>query len=146
MNKQPLTSEQAAALEKAWQLFEDWRKSKTGRPRIPKNLWQTAANLYHRHGMSINRIARRLSLNYSTLKAKTFENPPPLAVIESSDDHSPSIDASSPMFIELAPLSAHSDCVIEMENRSGAKMRVCFRGRADPGVLDLGRYFLAGVP
>jgi hypothetical protein len=144
MNKKPLTTKQSAALEKARQLFADWRKTKTARTRIPKNLWQTAANLYHRHGMSINKIASCLSLNYSTLKANIFENPP--AAIELSDDQSPVIDAEPPMFIELAPPCAHSDCVIEMENRSGAKMRVCFRGRADPGMLDLGRYFLAGVP
>ncbi len=27
-----------------------------------------------------------------------------------------------------------SDCVIEMEKQSGVKMRMCFRGRADPAV------------
>jgi hypothetical protein len=36
--------------------------------------------------------------------------------------------------------------VIEMENQTGIRMRMCLRGRADPAVLDLGRYFLAGVP
>jgi hypothetical protein len=144
MNKKPLTTKQSVALEKVRQLFADWRKSKTPRARIPKDLWQAAINLYHSHGMSMNRIARSLSLNYSTLKANILENPP--AAIELSDDQSPVIDAESPMFIELAPPSAHSDCVIEIENPSGAKMCLCFRGRADPAVLDLGRYFLAGVP
>jgi hypothetical protein len=60
MNKQPLSTEQSAALMKARQLFTDWRKSKTGRARIPEGLWQTAVDLYHSHGMSINRIARGL--------------------------------------------------------------------------------------
>jgi hypothetical protein len=144
MNKKPLTTKEIAALEKARHLFADWRKSKTGRARIPENLWQTAADLYHSHGMSINRIARSLSLGHSTLKAKIFDNPP--AAIESFDDPSSATGAASPMFVELPPFSVHSECVIEMENQSGTKIRLCLRGRADPAVLDLGRYFLAGVP
>ena len=73
MNNQPLTNEQSAALEKAQQFFSNWRNSKTGRPRIPDNLWQTAADLYHIQGMSINKIARGLGLNYTALKEKIID-------------------------------------------------------------------------
>jgi len=122
MNKRPLTTEQSAALEKVCHLFADWRKAKTIRERIPDHLWQAAADLYHTRGMSINRITRELRLNHSALKAKILDMPP----------------------AAIAPVC--SDCVIEMENQTGVKMRMCFRGRADPEVLGLGRYFLAGVP
>jgi hypothetical protein len=137
MNKQPLTSEQSAALEKARQLFANWRKARTSR-RIPDHLWQAAVDLYHIRGMSINRIARGLKLNHSTLKAKISDMP--------ADAVEPPVEDASPLFIEVPPALALSDCVLEMENQTGVKMRMCFRGRADPAVLDLGRYFLAGVP
>ena len=137
MNKQPLTSEQSAALEEVRQIFSDWRKTRTSR-RIPDHLWQSAANLYHTQGMSINRIARGLRLNYSTLKTKIIGMP--------VDTVEPPVEDLSPLFIEVPPAPALSDCVIEIENPSGAKMRMCFRGRADPAMLSLGRYFLAGIP
>jgi hypothetical protein len=138
MNKRPLTTEQAAALEKVCHLFADWRKAKTIRERIPDHLWQVAADLYYTRGMSINRIARALRLNHSALKAKIYDMPP--AAID------PPAKDASPLFIEVAAPQGYSDCVIEMENQTGVKMRMCLRGRADPAVLDLGRYFLAGVP
>ncbi len=136
MNKQPLTAEQLATLEKVRQIFSDWRKTRTSR-RMPGHLWQAAANLYHNRGMSINRIARSLRLNHSALKAKIIDMP--------ADTVEPPVEDPAPMFIEVPPAPALSDCVIEMENPSGAKMRMCFRGRADPAMLSLGRYFLAGA-
>jgi hypothetical protein len=78
-------------------------------------------------------------LGHSTLKAKIFDNPP--AAIGSFDD-----PPSSTGFVELPPFSVYSECVIEIENQSEAKIRLCLRGRADLAVLDLDRYFLAGVP
>lgn len=138
MNKQPLSTEQSAALEKARQLFSDWRKNKTGRERIPEQLWQAASDLYHTRKMTINRIARGLRLNYSALKAKIYDMPP--AAINPPEE-----DVSS-LFIEVAAQQGYSECVIELENQAGVKMRMRFRGCADPAVLDLGRYFMAGVP
>jgi hypothetical protein len=140
MNKQqPLTTEQSAALQKAQLLFANWRKNKTGRPRIPDNLWQAAADLYHTRGMSINRIARGLRLNHTTLKEKIGDRTYPTAIDPPADDE-------STMFIEVAPPPECSDCVVEMENQTGVKMRMCLRGRADPAVISLGKFLLAGVP
>ncbi len=138
MNKQSLTSEQSAALGKAQQLFANWRTNKTGRPRIPDNLWQAATDLYHTRGMTINKIARCLRLNYTALKKRTFDMHP--AAIN------PSANEDSTMFIEVASLPEYSDCVIEMENQTGVKMRMCFKGRADPAVVNLGKYLLGGAP
>ena len=136
MNKQPLIGKQTASLEKVRQLFSDWRKARTSR-RIPDHLWQAAANLYHTQEMSINRIARGLRLNHSALKTKMID--------VSAEAVEPPVEDVSPLFIEVPPAQILSDCVIEMENSSGAKMRMCYRGLADPAMLDLGRYFLAGV-
>nr|WP_319396877.1 hypothetical protein [uncultured Desulfobacter sp.] len=65
MNKQLLTAEQSIALEKVQQLFADWRNNRTGRSRIPDNLWQAAADLHHAQGLSINKIAHSLRLNHT---------------------------------------------------------------------------------
>jgi len=138
MNTQVLTEEQSSALEQSQQLFANWRKNKTGRPRIPNNLWQAAADLYHTQGMTIHNIARSLRLNHTALKDK-IGNRHPTAI-------DPPAKEESSMFIEVAPPPECSDCVIEMENQTGVKMRMCFRGRADPAVINLGKYLLAGTP
>lgn len=140
MNKQPLTGEQSGALDEARQLFVRWRKNKTGRPRIPDNLWQAAVDLYHTQGITINRIARGLRLNHTALKEKIFD------IHSAAID--PPADEESDMFIEVQLPPDHppeySNCVIEMENHTGLKMRICFNGRADPAVISLGKYLLAG--
>lgn len=139
MNKRPLTAEQSAALEEARQLFSSWRKSKTGRSRIPDDLWHTAADLYHTQGMSINKIAHSLRLNHTALKEKICDRTHSAAIDLPADDE-------STLFIEVVPQPECSDCVIEMENQAGLKMRMCFRGRVDPAVISLGKYLIAGVP
>jgi hypothetical protein len=139
MNKQTLTEEQSTALEQAQQLFANWRKNKTGRLRIPDNLWQAAADLYHTQGMTIHKIARSLRLNHTTFKDRIGNRSHPAEI------HPPANEESS-MFIKVAPPPECSDCVIEMENKAGLKMRMCFRGRADPAVINLGKYLLAGTP
>ncbi len=136
MTKQLLTTDQTSALQKTQLLFMDWRKAKTSREHIPKGLWQAAADLYHTLGMSINTIARGLRLNYSTLKSKILDMP--AAAIDRPADDAPD------MFIELAPGPVCADCIIELENQTGVKMRMRFTGRADPAVISLGRYFLMG--
>jgi hypothetical protein len=139
MPRTELTSGQSAALDNAKQLFSNWREARIGRERIPDRLWNSAADLFHTWEMSIHKIARSLRLNHSALKAKI--QTVPLVSEKPSDDIQP-----SPTFIEVEPAGMASDCVIEMENPSGVKVRMCFRGRADPAVVSLGRYFLGGHP
>jgi hypothetical protein len=134
MNKKEWTRNQLTAIEEVKQLFSAWRKTKTGRERIPDNLWDAAVKLFQTWELSINKVARSLSLSHSALKAKITEAPSD--AIESINDN------ETPTFIEVESPFISSDCVIEMEHRSGVKMRMCFRGRADPAVISLGRYFL----
>ncbi len=140
MNKQLLTAEQSIALEKVQQLFADWRNNRTGRSRIPDNLWQAAADLHHAQGLSINKIAHSLRLNHTALKQKIYN------AIHCTTVDSPEEDDDSPLFIEITPAPEDTNCIIEMENQAGFKMRMCFKGRADPAVISLGKYLLAGVP
>ena len=139
MKKHPLTSKQSGELDDALKLFENWRQNKTGRARIPDGLWQAAVDLYHVQGITINQIASILRLNYSTLKDKICDQTDPAPT-------SLPVDEEASMFIEVPSLPDCSDCVIEMENQSGMKMRISFKGRADPAVMSLGKYLLSGVP
>jgi hypothetical protein len=58
MLKAELTNEKSAALERAKQLFSDWRRAKNGRDRIPDKLWDAAADLFHTWGLSLNKSKR----------------------------------------------------------------------------------------
>lgn len=137
MSKADLTDEQCVALEEAKQKFAEWRENKTGRERIPDSLWSTAADLFHSFGLPVNKIARSLRLNYSTLKTH---------IAEKSSTIPKSTEETSATFVELPTPQAYSDCVIEMENQSGVKMRMCFRGPVDPVAVELGRHFFEGQP
>lgn len=44
----------------------DWRRSQSGRPRLPAGVWGAAAVLAHRHGPSP--VARTLGLSYPKLR------------------------------------------------------------------------------
>ena len=137
MNKTKLTGKQYSALEKVAQQFAAWRETRTKIGCIPDSLWSAAVNLFHSYNLSINKIARTLRLNYTDLKLHITASPP--VAIQPIEDEPVT-------FVELEPPFAATDCVIEMEKPSGVKLRMCFRGRADPAAIDLGRYFLEGLP
>ena len=64
MNKTKLTDEQVSALGKVAQQFATWRDTRTKRERIPDSLWSGAVDLFRCYGLSINKIAQTLRLNY----------------------------------------------------------------------------------
>ena len=136
MKKIELTKEKSAALESVKEQFSTWRQNRPKRERIPEPLWAAAADLFHTWGLSVNMIAKSLRLNYSTLKEQISQRE--MNVVET-------VDEPSAMFIELNSPQVYSDCIIEIEKTAGIKMRLSFRGRADPAILDLGRHFMGGT-
>jgi hypothetical protein len=62
----PTTS--ASAFEEVKQQFKIWRKTKTGRERIPASLWQAAAEVFGIGDHSLHRISKTLHLNQTALK------------------------------------------------------------------------------
>ncbi len=132
MNPEHPVTTDTLTLDSVKQQFTNWRSTRTSRERIPDSLWQAAINIVLEGEISLHKIAKELRLNYSDLKAH---------VQKKSSRPMKTIPEPSSAFIEIEP--AHlSDCVIEMEDRSGTKMRLCFRGKADPMLVDLGRFFL----
>ena len=112
--------------------FEQWRKTrKNRRERIPETLWSAAVGL--RKQYSVNQISRALGLNYNDLKKR----------IPEQNDYSKRNKLSSTDFVELAWQNGFSasECVIEMEDTYGSKMRMSFKGSADLDFLELGKSF-----
>lgn len=129
------TTEVSSELYKVKSAFEAWRNTKTKGSRIPQDLWEQAIALYPKY--SIGKIAGTLSLSYTDFK-KHVEN--------KIGEHSSFINDPVSGFIECDFPSACSpvpvaECVVEMEDGSGSKMRMCFRGKTDFDLLELGKSF-----
>jgi hypothetical protein len=111
--------------------FEAWRWSREVGDRIPDKLWSLAVKLAEAHGVS--RTASALKLDYHSLKNR---------VAGRNCDSS----SAAPAFIELtpSPLASSTECVVEFEDGSGARMRVHLRGCEVPDLVALGRSFWSG--
>ena len=122
------------SIERVRQRFEGWRKTHRPRSRIPERLWNAAVRLATSHGL--NRTARVLHLDYYDLKKRLDATVGGAAV-------GPEPVAS---FVELVPASpaAFPECLVELEGRSGTKLRIHFKGTAGPDLAVLGRLFWGG--
>jgi len=132
MNQESMT-ERPSALNKVKLSFEGWRSSKAKGRRIPQNLWEEAIVLYPE--FSVGKISTTLSLSHTDLK-KRVKNKIEKASVPSNKP--------VPTFVELdfsSPCPPVSECVVEMEDGKGAKMRMCFRGKTDFDLLELGKSF-----
>ena len=90
--------------------FQAWRTQRKVGTRIPRTLWAVAVRLAKAHGVC--RTAATLGLDYYSLKERT-ESP---ATPRQSD---------GPAFVEFtAPAMVAKQCQVELDNGSGATMRV----------------------
>jgi hypothetical protein len=101
-------------LAEARSRFQAWRNRRELGSRIPDPLWALAAKLATRYGVS--RTSMALGLDYYGLKKRadeTGERPP----------------SGSPAFIELpSPVVTGKHCAVELDNGSGAMIRVQLSG------------------
>ena len=111
-----------ADLAKARERFAAWRRTKQPRSRIPQALWKLAVKLAGTHGLA--RTVSVLKLDYYALKKR----------LEQAHG-----DGNEATFIEVAsaPLAASGECVIELEDGAGARMRVTVKGHAVPDLSAL---------
>ena len=120
-----------AALSRVQRKIAQWRGGRRGRTRIPEELWRAAAELASAHG--INRIARALRLDYYSLKERA-------AAAARSGVRSPEFVELLPGGLPASPLS-RPECLIEVEDPGGAKLRIHLQGGAFPDVAALTRVF-----
>jgi hypothetical protein len=114
-------------LERGRSRFQAWRAQRKAAGRIPQPLWEMAVRLANAHGVS--RTATALSLDYYRLKkrAEVAASEPP---------------ASGPAFVELtAPVMVARQCRLELDNGSGATMRVQLVGYDAADIEALSRSF-----
>jgi len=114
-------------LVRARSRFQTWRRLRKGGSRIPPSLWRLAIGLASDHGISLTAAA--LKLDYYSLKKQ----------VEAAADEPQS---SGPAFVELpAPLMGGKQCLIELENGSGATKRVQLVGYEAADVEAIARSF-----
>jgi hypothetical protein len=123
-----------SGLEAGRRCFEHWRKTRRRRSRIPESLWSTAVKLAGAYGLS--RTAQVLRLNAHSLKQQ---------VEVAGSARSESASAS---FVELVPTVGGPlpECIVELEDVQGTKMRIHVRGGVLPDLGSLGRTFWEGRP
>jgi hypothetical protein len=116
-----------ADLKRAWSRFQAWRGRRKRGTRIPQTLWAVAVRLTKTHG--VYRTAAALGLDYYSLKKRT-ESP---ATPRQSD---------GPAFVEFtAPAMVAKQCHVELNNGSGATMRVQLVGYDAADIEALARGF-----
>jgi len=107
--------------------FRAWRERRSVGERIPQALWALAVRLTKAHGVS--RTATALGLDYYSLKerAASIASPP---------------QSSGPAFVEFtAPVMVAKQCQVELDNGSGATMRVQLVGYDAADIEALARGF-----
>ena len=118
------------SLSEVKEQFKIWRRTRKSPRPIPVKLWRAAVSLTDTH--SISQISKELVLDYSALKKRVL-----IKKKSTADKTSP------PGFFELnlEPPAAVLECMVEMQDTLGAKMRMHFRGKPDCDLLELAKAF-----
>jgi hypothetical protein len=117
----------AADLIRGRSRFQAWREKREPGSRIPQDLWDMAVGLARTHGVS--RTATVLGLDYYSVR-KRVET----AVAK------PQVTASP--FVELpSPVRVGKECRLELDNGTGATMRVHLVGYESADVEAVTRSF-----
>jgi hypothetical protein len=123
------------SLSEVKEQFKIWRRTRKSPRPIPDKLWQAAVSLTATH--SISQVSKELVLDYNALKRRVRTRKKNTAA-----------KMSPAGFIELniEPPAAGSECMVEMQNSLGAKMRMHFRGKPDFDLLELAKFFWGKQP
>ena len=129
----------AGGLTRLKERFSRWRAGRKLGMRIPPELWSGAVEMVAAHGAC--RVAGELNLDYAMLKRRVAQAGGKVASSE-----------LAPRFVELIAaagampaLSARPECVVELANAGGARMRVELNGCGLVGLSALCGAFL-GAP
>lgn len=142
MSKAVRTKPCSSELAQLKMQFDQWRVGRKVGQRIPLQLWASAVAAAVEHGAY--RVAAELHLDYAVLKRRAAAAPA---------NASAKVPANqvTPRFVELfAPAgpvtsvrTSQPECVVEVANARGAKMRVELNGQALAGLSVLCSAFWA---
>lgn len=118
-------------LEKTRQRLERWRQTHPAKSRIPERLWDAAARMAERYGVACT--ASVLRLDYYRLKRRTEQNAFHRSETPSAATRTTFLELPVPVQTAAAVPTA-AECVVELEDGAGAKMRIHLKGveAADP--------------
>ena len=127
------TRELPRRLEGVRQRIERWRQTCKVRSRIPDPLWAAAVRMARAYG--VNRTAQTLRLDYYGLKKRVEQE----AVVAANATEA----KDTARFVELAPFTSAGscECLLELENASGATMRIQLKSIAMPDLAALSQPF-----
>ena len=132
-SKTAQTSECSEGLTQLKRQFDRWRARRRVGERIPGDLWAGAVAAAVQH--SAYRVAAELHLDYAVLKRR--------AALAGAGGKAAATELT-PRFVELfAPAGAttsatsHPECVVELDNARGAKMRVELNGKGLAGLAGM---------
>lgn len=113
--------------------FENWRRTRPPRSPIPAPLWALAVE--HAREAGVHATARRLRLNYYSLKQR----------VEAAGGAGAPGASAAPAFVEvvaadLRPAGA-TECVIDLADARGATMRISLKSPALPDLAALSQVF-----
>jgi hypothetical protein len=111
-------SERVRDLGEVQRLFEEWRRARRGRARIPDKLWSAAVEVARRGG--VNRTAAALRLDGGKLMKQ----------LRTADAAAKKPKPTPPAFVELiAPRAGHAaEYVVEIDSGDDAGLRINCKG------------------
>lgn len=120
-----------ARLEAVRRRFMEWRRTRKIGSRIPDPLWAAAVKLAEAYG--VNATAKALGVDYYSLKKRLEE--------QSASGSRVAAAASGATFVELSASARTgiAECILEIEDVEGAKMRIELKGIEAPDLAALSR-------
>jgi len=115
--------------------FKIWRKTRKSPRPIPEKLWAAAVSLTANHCLS--QISKELVVDYTALKKR---------VPIKNKDSAVKMNSSGFIEVNLEPPAAVSECIVEMQDILGSKMRMHFRGKTDFDFFELAKAFWRKKP
>ena len=134
-----------ARLEAGRRRFERWRRTREGRSRISDSLWNSAVKLAATYG--IHRTAKTLRLNPDSLKKHVASANGNGSHGQGKSRQKAAGQEAAPAFVELVPPEGACplECIVELENPRGVKMRIHAKGNQIPDVVTAVSQVLFGV-
>ena len=121
-----------APMERVRQRFERWRRTRKPPTRIPASLWAAAVEMAGTYGLY--RTARALPVEYYSLKKRLAQES-----VAARGRHEP---VPGTTFVELPPVPTGAcDCMLELEDAAGSKMRIHLKAATPPDLTALCRSF-----
>ena len=130
--EQQFTAYTGPSIEEVQQRFERWRDGRKRGTPIPVALWEDAVRLCADH--SLCKISSALHLDYNVLKRR---------VCSSHPERLPeSVMSSAFVELDLKASLPEAECLFEMEDKDGAKMKMHIKGRLCLDPLEYMKAFL----